>query len=69
MANSEEYFLDGDRFMDCDETTSDEDWNFGTQPLPEEDWEHGTQPLAYVSTLELDVPENAECVPATPENY
>ncbi len=30
MVNSEEYFLDTDRFAEYDELISDEDWEFGT---------------------------------------
>ncbi len=37
MVNSEDYFSDTDRFMECDEPTSDEDWEFGTQPVPNEE--------------------------------
>lgn len=67
MVNSEEYFSEPERnYHSVDDTSSDEDWNFGTQPVPEEeDWEHDTQPPGYTTTL--DVSEAYSNVPITQE--
>lgn len=67
MVNSEEYFSEPERnYHSVDDTSSDEDWNFGTQPVPEEeDWEHDTQPPGYATTL--DVSEAYINVPITQE--
>ncbi|OAA54381.1 gag protein [Akanthomyces lecanii RCEF 1005] len=60
MANSEEYISEPERhYYSVDDTSSDEDWEFGTQPVPEED-----DQLAYTR---LDVKEAFDCVPMTPE--
>lgn len=47
MANSEEHISDTERYLEhedyqasVDDTSSDEDWDFGTQPLPEEEDMH-----------------------------
>lgn len=63
MVNSEEYFSDTDRFAMYDEPTSDEDWDFGTQPIPDEEED--------LKTTELEVKESFVMVPETPpeENH
>ncbi|OAA35974.1 pol protein [Beauveria brongniartii RCEF 3172] len=61
MTNSEEYFSDTDRFMNYDEPTSDEDWNFGTQPVPEEEEED-------LEMTRSEIEANADVVLETPPN-
>ncbi|TQW01355.1 gag protein [Cordyceps javanica] len=69
MANSEEYISDTERYLDADDyhsvddtTEEDEDWDFGTQPVPEEEHEeHGIRPPAY--TTQLDLPGTYTCAP------
>ncbi|OAA76652.1 gag protein [Akanthomyces lecanii RCEF 1005] len=60
MANSEEYVSEPERhYYSVDDTSSDEDWEFGTQPVPDED-----DQLAYTR---LDVKEAFNYVLITPE--
>jgi hypothetical protein len=59
MANSEEYISEPERhYYSVDDTDSDEDWEFGTQPVPDED-----DNLALTT---LDVKEAFDCVLVTP---
>ncbi|KAM3516549.1 hypothetical protein MY4038_010368, partial [Beauveria bassiana] len=59
MANSEEYFSEPERnYYSPDDTSSDEDWEFGTQPIPDEEED--------LRITKIDVKEAFIQVPMTP---